>query len=119
MTSADAAQTPTTAAADSAAVTALKVMGTAALWLFAGLTFLILPFTVMASDGCNQGDTRAICTVAGQQAAAWIPWLTAPAAALLGTWGLMSRREGAPVAWGVALVMLMGAWVVVLGITGG
>ncbi|MGI5338227.1 hypothetical protein ACQEVS_12900 [Streptomyces sp. CA-181903] len=103
---------------NSAVDIALKAVGMAALWIFAGLTFLFLPLSVMASDGCDQGDTRTICTTAAQQAVGWIPLLTAPTAALLGTWGLVSRREGAPVAWGVAVAMLMGAWVVVDGIVG-
>ncbi|MBC2877719.1 MULTISPECIES: hypothetical protein [Streptomyces] len=71
MTPADLTHAPatdSTGSAGSPADTALRVLGIVALWVFAGLTFLILPLSVMASDGCDQGDTRTICTTAGQQA---------------------------------------------------
>lgn len=114
MTSADTHQTPDSAS--STGVAFLKLLGGVALWLFAAFTFAVLPVCVMASDGCDAGDTKMICTATGQNAVVWTPVLAAPAAALLGTWGLASRRENGPLAWMIALMMLMATWFVVLSI---
>ncbi|MFI0741610.1 hypothetical protein ACH4PU_26575 [Streptomyces sp. NPDC021100] len=114
MTSADTHQAPE--GASSAGTAFLKLLGGVALWLFAAFTFTTLPISVMASDGCTTGDTGMICTVAGQNAVFWTPGLASPAAALLGTWGLASRRENGPMAWMTALMMLMATWFVVLSI---
>ncbi|WP_171171058.1 hypothetical protein [Streptomyces sp. I05A-00742] len=116
MTPANLQQQPTRAS--SAGTVFLKVLGGAALWIFAGATFIFLPLGVMASDGCDTGDTRMICTVAGQNAVAWTPIIAAPTAGALGTWGLASRRELAPAAWMLAIMMLMATWMVVLSIAG-
>ncbi|MGK5639550.1 hypothetical protein ACSNOK_14750 [Streptomyces sp. URMC 126] len=114
MTSADTHQAPD--GASSAGTALLKMLGGVALWLFAAFTFTTLPLSVMASDGCGTGDTQMICTAAGQNVVFWTPVLGAPAAAFLGTWGLVSRRENAPLAWMAALMMLMATWFVVLSI---
>ncbi|GAA0431653.1 hypothetical protein [Streptomyces luteireticuli] len=112
------AATPTTARTDAAVANCLKAIGGLALWLFAGATFLLLPFTVMASDNCDADDARTICTAAGQQAVAYVPLITAPAATALGMWGLLSRRDMAPLAWIIAMVMLGVTWMVVISIAG-
>ncbi|MEV6674926.1 hypothetical protein [Streptomyces sp. NPDC051162] len=92
---------------------AAKFFGGVVLWLFAAFTFCVLPITVMGSDGCNEGDTQPICSLAVQQAVVFIPVITAPIAALLGTWGLCSRRAIAPFAWMAAMLLLVIAWAVV------
>ncbi|MFI9200044.1 hypothetical protein [Streptomyces sp. NPDC053048] len=95
----------------------LKGLGGVALWVLAGLTFFFLPMSVMASDGCSETDPRVICTVAGQQAVVLVPLVASPVAAVLGTWGVASRRESGWVAWLLATLMLGAAWVVVACIT--
>ncbi|MGA5133240.1 hypothetical protein [Streptomyces blastmyceticus] len=97
--------------------TAAKLVGGAILWLFAAVTFCVLPLSTMASDGCNEGDTQLICSIGAQQAVVFIPMLTAPTAAALGTWGLCSRRAIAPFAWIAAMLLLMGTWAAVGEIT--
>ncbi|MFI1797028.1 hypothetical protein ACH427_06650 [Streptomyces sp. NPDC020379] len=97
--------------------TGAKFLGGAVLWLFAAFTFCVLPITVMASDGCNEGDTQPICSLAVQQAVVAIPMLTAPTAAILGTWGFCSRRGVGLIAWMGAMLLLIGAWAAVKAIT--
>ncbi|KNB49585.1 hypothetical protein [Streptomyces caatingaensis] len=103
---------------ESAAANCLKAIGGLVLWLFAGATFLFAPLAVMASDPCAPEDTQLICTAAGQQLVAYVPLGAALAAAPLGTWGLVSRRELAPLAWVAAMATLAVAWFVVLAIAG-
>ncbi|MEU2869958.1 hypothetical protein ABZ769_12235 [Streptomyces olivoreticuli] len=95
----------------------LKFVGGVILWLFAAYTRVVLPLSVMASDNCNQGDTRTICSPAAQEAVGTIPAITVPIALVLGTWGVCSRWKWAPAAWVTAVVLLMGAWVAVGEIT--
>lgn len=96
----------------------LKYLGGVALWVFAAFTFLLLPLNVMASDGCFDGDTRAICTAAGQNAVAYIPMVTAPLAGVLGTYGLAAEGGRARGLYAVAMGALVAAWVVVSAIAG-
>ncbi|MFC4516264.1 hypothetical protein [Streptomyces ehimensis] len=96
----------------------LKYLGGVVLWVFAAFTFLLLPLNVMASDGCFDGDTRAICTVAGQNAVAYVPMVTAPLAGVLGTYGLAAEGGRARGLYAVAMGMLVAAWVVVSAIAG-
>lgn len=113
MTSMPDTQPPRTGQYNDPASIALKIVGGVTLWLFAAYTFLILPLSVMASDNCNQGDTRTICSVGAQQSVGLIPELTVPIAIALGTWGLCSRRNRAYLAWVAAVLLLLAAWVAV------
>lgn len=92
---------------------AAKFLGGAVLWLFAAFTFCVLPIAVMGSDGCYEGDTQPICSLAVQRTVVFVPVLAAPTAAILGTWGLCSRRAAAPFAWMGAMLLLVVAWAVV------
>ena len=54
--------------------------------------------SVMASDTCTSGDTRAICTAEGQQLvflSPWIGWITGLLVSLAGA-GLSVRLRGSP-----------------------
>ncbi|MBH1932825.1 hypothetical protein I5Q34_00690 [Streptomyces sp. AV19] len=97
---------------DKAVPNCLKAIGGLVLWLFAGATFLFAPLMAMASDPCGPADTELICTAAGQQLVVYIPLGTALVAAPLGTWGLVSRRETARLAWLLAMAMLVVTWMV-------
>lgn len=90
-----------------------KFFGVLLLWLFSAWTLVVLPLSVMASDDCDQGDTRTICSVAAQGAIGTISSTTVPIALVLGTWGICSRRKWAPAAWVTAVALLMGAWIAV------
>ncbi|MFI1797027.1 hypothetical protein ACH427_06645 [Streptomyces sp. NPDC020379] len=106
-------QPPRTGQHNDPASVVLKFVGCVVLWLFAAYTLFVLPLSVMASDNCDQGDTRTICSVDVQQAVGLIPELTVPIALAVGTWGICSRRRWAPAAWVTAVVLLMAAWVTV------
>ncbi|MEU5430648.1 hypothetical protein AB0H73_34300 [Streptomyces olivoreticuli] len=110
-------QPPRTGQHNDPASLVLKFVGGVVLWLFAAYTRVVLPLSVMASDNCNQGDTRTICSVDAQQAVGLIPAIAVPIALVLGTWGVCSRRKWAPAAWATAVVLLMGAWIAVGEIT--
>ncbi|MBB4892158.1 ACR3 family arsenite efflux pump ArsB [Streptomyces olivoverticillatus] len=92
-------------------------VGVVALWLFAGATFFLLPLSVMASDGCFEGDARTICTATGQQVVGFLPLMTAPIAAIAGTWGLLASGDKPKLAYVVAIVALVLVWAVVGAIT--
>lgn len=74
----------------------------------AGLTALIAPLLVMASDSCYDGDARLICSTGGQQTVVHLPLLAAAAAVLLTVRGLYRRRPACVVAAPCVLVL---AWV--------
>ncbi|MEV5511103.1 hypothetical protein [Streptomyces orinoci] len=98
--------------------TAIKCLIALATYAFALITFIVLPFSVMASDNCDSPDPRLICSPTGQNIVAWTPIATALTAVVLTTWGLVSRRESAPAGLVGALTLLVAAWAVVGGITG-
>ncbi|RLV08987.1 hypothetical protein CTZ27_09725 [Streptomyces griseocarneus] len=93
---------------------AVVFLGCALLWGFAAVVFFLLPVSVMGSDGCySDNATQPICSLGVQQFVVFGPMITAPIAAIFGTWGLCSRRELAPIAWVVAMLILGGVWVTV------
>lgn len=89
-----------------------KVILAAALWFFALLTFTLLPFAGYARERCFVGDTRLVCADAGQLFVICLPLAVAPAAALVGTWGLRSTRAEGVLAWVGAFAGLIVTWVV-------
>ncbi|MFD8328858.1 hypothetical protein [Streptomyces lydicus] len=84
----------------------------------AGLTAVIVPLFVMASDNCFDGDARPICTTGGQQTVAFLPVAAAVTAAVLAVIGMGSRRTAGAVCLLAAPCVLALAWLVSLGIAG-
>ncbi|MYX08988.1 hypothetical protein GTW98_19635 [Streptomyces sp. SID8375] len=85
---------------------------------FAGVTGLFAPLLVMASDSCNEGDARMICSAGAQQIVGGLPVAAAFVAALLAVVGIGSRSAAG---WGCLLAapcVLVVSWVVSLGIAG-
>ncbi|MEU8826220.1 hypothetical protein [Streptomyces sp. NPDC048636] len=95
----------------------LRALGAIVLWLMAGGLFLmgmLLPWT---TTNCDY-EQHAVCDKSTLDLAMAIPTLTAPLAALIGTWGAFSRRPGvAPVAWVSAVTLVLVAGVVTSAIT--
>ncbi|MFG2139613.1 hypothetical protein [Streptomyces sp. NPDC048650] len=85
---------------------------------FAGVTGLFAPLLVMASDGCNEGDARTICSAGAQQIVGNLPVGAAFVAAVLTVVGMSNRGNAG---WGCLLAapcLLAVAWVVSLAIVG-
>lgn len=85
---------------------------------FAGVTGLFGPLLVMASDGCNEGDARMICSTGAQQIVGTLPLVSAFVAALLTVVGMASRGAAGWVCLLAAPCLLAVAWVASLAITG-
>ncbi|MGX1760522.1 hypothetical protein ACWIG5_27005 [Streptomyces lydicus] len=107
-------------AAPSVSDTAPSVTGSAAarvvagvlVLAFAAVTGLFAPFLVMASDGCNEGDARTICSTGGQQIVGTLPVGAAFVAALLAVVGMGSRGAAGRGCLLAAPCLLALAWVV-------
>ncbi|QIY55913.1 hypothetical protein HEP86_17035 [Streptomyces sp. RPA4-5] len=85
---------------------------------FAGVTGLFGPLLVMASDGCNEGDARMICSTGGQQIVGGLPVAAAFVAALLTVVGMGSKGGAGWRCLLAAPCLLGGSWVVSLAIAG-
>ncbi|MEU6330676.1 hypothetical protein ABZ851_25860 [Streptomyces sp. NPDC047049] len=113
-------------AAPSVSDTAPPVTGSAAarvvagvlVLAFAAVTGLFAPFLVMASDGCNEGDARTICSVGAQQVVGNLPVIAAFVAALLAVVGMSSRGGAGRGCLLAAPCLLVVAWVVSMALAG-
>ncbi|MFG2532621.1 hypothetical protein [Streptomyces sp. NPDC048516] len=95
-----------------------RIVGGLLVLAFAGMTGLFAPFLVMASDGCNEGDARTICSVGAQQVVGNLPVIAAFVAALLAVMGMGSRGTAGRVCLLAAPFPPALAWVVSLAIVG-
>ncbi|MFE1171610.1 hypothetical protein [Streptomyces sp. NPDC058773] len=114
----DALPVRETASSDTGSTVGRVVIGLLVL-AFAGVTGLFAPLLVMASDNCNEGDARAICSASVQQIVGGLPVGAAFVAALLAVVGMANRSAAG---WGCLLAapfLLVVSWVVALGLAGG
>ncbi|MBL1101013.1 hypothetical protein [Streptomyces coffeae] len=90
----------------------LRVLGVLVLWLLSGALLMMGMLSPMGTANCDY-EQHALCDESTLNLVMAIPAINAPLAALVGTWGCLSRRPGvAPVAWTSAVVLVIVAWVV-------
>ncbi len=97
---------------------AARVVAGVLVLAFAAVTGLFAPFLVMASDGCNEGDARTICSVGAQQVVGNLPVIAAFVAALLAVVGMSSRGGAGRGCLLAAPCLLVVAWVASMALAG-
>lgn len=107
----------TEAAGTGAQGAAARIAGGVLLLVLAGITALFLPFLVMASDNCSEGDGRLICSAGWQQVVGTVPHLAGLLAGGLAL-GAMASRNRAAVLGLAGVLVLAAAWLTDLVIVG-